>query len=298
MPPRTNEKQQIIEMVKKLLAPQGCTVTASRMLLDRELDEEREVDVVAETSVDGHLFTQSFEVVGRGRPMDIGWVDGMIRKHETLPTDRLYLVSWSGFTEAALKRAQGTPRVFSVTVEPVPAAASLYADQIHLALKQIKPIVRLPDGRQFGVQFVPDLGIFSNNGQVLGTVWQLGSWIVQLPLLGKALLEQLHAHRDRESVRWFQLELPLNAVPFDNLYVRLERTDEHGEELQHIVGLNLVGEVRFEQQPVDLSIKTFQAEMFGHGEVVLGGVRHLIVASVGESAEVKAVRVEANKSGK
>ena len=133
MPQRTNEKQQVIEMLKKLLAPQGCIVTPSKMLLDCELNELREVDVVAEMTVDGHLFAQSFEVVGRGRPMDITWVDGMIRKHETLPTDRLYLVSWSGFTEAALKRAQATAKVFPVTVEPAPGAASLYADQIHVA---------------------------------------------------------------------------------------------------------------------------------------------------------------------
>jgi len=171
MPQRTNEKQQVIEMLKKLLAPQGCIVTPSKMLLDCELNELREVDVVAEMTVDGHLFAQSFEVVGRGRPMDITWVDGMIRKHETLPTDRLYLVSWSGFTEAALKRAQATAKVFPVTVEPAPGAASLYADQIHVALKSIKPVVKLPDGRHFGVQFVPDLGIFSDNGAVLGTVW-------------------------------------------------------------------------------------------------------------------------------
>lgn len=163
-------------------------------------------------------------------------------------------------------------------------------------MKSIKPVVKLPDGRHFGVQFVPDLGIFSDNGAVLGTVWQLGSWIIQLPSLGQTIRERVRAHSERESVAGFQLELPLNDAPFDRLYVRMEKTEADGEGLQHIVGVRLVGELRFEQQRVDLSLRNFEAAMFGHGEAVLGGVRHLIVASVGADAEVKGVHLEPNKS--
>jgi hypothetical protein len=51
--------------------------------------------------VDGHLFTQSFEIVGRSRPMDLGWVEQTIAKHQSLPTDRLLLVSFAGYPDGS-----------------------------------------------------------------------------------------------------------------------------------------------------------------------------------------------------
>jgi hypothetical protein len=118
MPQRTNEKQQVIEMLKTMLAPHGCTVTPSKLLLDSQLQATREVDVVAETVIDGQVFTQSFEVVDRSRRSDLPWVESMLQKHKNLPTDRLYLVSWSGFTKDAFRLAATSPRTIPVVVKP------------------------------------------------------------------------------------------------------------------------------------------------------------------------------------
>ena len=203
MPKRTNPKQQVIEMLKALLAPDGCTVTPSKFLVDTQLNIQREVDIVVETEIDGHVFIQSLEVVGRGRPMDLGWVEGMLRKHLTLPTDRLFLVSWSGFTADALRLARATPRTFPVTLAKVQGSTTLYADQVNLTVKRVAPRVRLPDGRVVPVRGPLDLAVFAQDGAAQGTLGQLGTWLVQRPALGQAALESAHSHPRRGEMRWF-----------------------------------------------------------------------------------------------
>ncbi|MBA3396168.1 MAG: hypothetical protein H0T89_26295 [Deltaproteobacteria bacterium] len=294
MPKRTNKKQQIVEMLKKLLAPQGCTVTPSKFLIDTKLNVKREVDVVAEMTVDGHVFTQCFEIVGRTRPADLIWVEGIVRKHESLVTDRLYLVSWSGFSEDALRLAQMTPRTFPITVEPAAGAATLYADQVNVRLKRVSPRVQASDGKIMGVEFHPDITVFAADGSPQGTIWQLGSWIIQLPALGQPMIELAHSHPRRQEMRWFEFNLPLAQPPFDNLWLRFEA--DARTELQRMVAVNLQGEFEFAQERVDLSMKTFAENVFGHGEAVLGGVRHLLVAAMDESMAVNKVHVEADKT--
>lgn len=291
MPQRTNPKQQVIEMLKALLAPQGCKVTASKFLVDTQLASTREVDVVAEMEVDGHVFTQSFEVVGRGRPMDLTWVEGMVRKHQNLPTDRLYLVSWSGFSEDALRLAQMTSGVFPVTVSPAKGAAKLYANQVTLNVKRASPRVRRGDGGIGSVISVPDLGIYSQDGELRGTVWQLGTLLLRLPVLGQALLETAHAHPRRGEMRWFEAELPLDQAPLDKLFLRFDETAD----LHRIIAINLQGDLDFSQQTVDLRLHNFTDHIFGHGEAMLGGQRHLIVASFDHGLQVDKVKVEPEK---
>jgi hypothetical protein len=73
--------------------------------------ENVEVDVVIGYQIDGGTLARSFEVVAKTRRADFAWVNSMIRKHLTLPTNQLILVSWSGFTKGAQKQAATEPRI-------------------------------------------------------------------------------------------------------------------------------------------------------------------------------------------
>ena len=76
------------------------------MLVDRVTGEKREVYVLVVATTATYEVTLGIEVVAWGRPADTPWVEKMRAKHENLPTDKLILVSASGFSEPALRKAE------------------------------------------------------------------------------------------------------------------------------------------------------------------------------------------------
>jgi hypothetical protein len=66
LPPRTNQEQEVIALLRRLLAREGCEVTESAMLYDRGARTNREVDVVIRCPVsEDATITLSCEVVNR-----------------------------------------------------------------------------------------------------------------------------------------------------------------------------------------------------------------------------------------
>ncbi len=104
MPKRTNTFQAVMFMIKNHIAA-DATVTESKELTDLVSGEGREVDVVIEANVAGHTVLVGLECRDWKRPQTVSWVEEMHAKHERLPTDRLVLVSKSGFTEGARAKA-------------------------------------------------------------------------------------------------------------------------------------------------------------------------------------------------
>jgi hypothetical protein len=105
MPKRTNPFQSVVVALQRALHPEA-TVTESKFLRDSVSGELREVDVVVETRIGPYGLTLSFECRSGTRPADVGWVDEMHGKHQTLPTDKLFLVSQHGFTSRAAAKAE------------------------------------------------------------------------------------------------------------------------------------------------------------------------------------------------
>lgn len=104
MPKRTNEFQQLIHAIHRLLEP-SARVTESMYLQDKSTGDQREVDVVVETETGGRKWLTSIECRDRGRLADVSWVESMLGKHRDLPTDDLILISHNGFTPQALRKA-------------------------------------------------------------------------------------------------------------------------------------------------------------------------------------------------
>ncbi|MCD6565729.1 MAG: hypothetical protein J7K53_07265 [Bacteroidales bacterium] len=106
MPKRSNDFQKIILHLQSLTAP-GYEVKESKFLKDSITGQMREVDIVIESSIAGYNSIVSIEVIGwQKKKGDIEWVERMACKHNTLPTSTLVLVSKSGFTKNALKKAE------------------------------------------------------------------------------------------------------------------------------------------------------------------------------------------------
>ncbi len=76
------------------------------MLPCADTEDGVEVDVVIHGEQGPHDVLISVEVVEEKRRATRPWVDSMIGKHRSLPTDRLVLVSKSGFSKNALKKAR------------------------------------------------------------------------------------------------------------------------------------------------------------------------------------------------
>jgi len=105
MPKRTNPFQSLVFQLTRQLQPLGAKVEESRLLIDKTTGEEREVDIVVEFKSGPHHFLLCLECASRGRRATVEWVDTMHSKHQALNTNKLVLVSKSGFSRIALKKA-------------------------------------------------------------------------------------------------------------------------------------------------------------------------------------------------
>ncbi|QDU59037.1 hypothetical protein [Aeoliella mucimassa] len=76
------------------------------MLTDRVSDEEREVDILVVAEAGGYTVRIGIEVISWARPADTPWIEKMRAKHENLATDKLILVSESGFYKPARRKAE------------------------------------------------------------------------------------------------------------------------------------------------------------------------------------------------
>lgn len=76
------------------------------MVADKTTGKLREIDVLISTKASGYEVNIAIEAVARGRKADTPWVESMHSKHSSLLTDKLILVSESGFTPHALEKAK------------------------------------------------------------------------------------------------------------------------------------------------------------------------------------------------
>lgn len=104
MPKRTNPLQKAV-MYLESLKSDNISVSESAMLIDKGTGAEREVDILVEGEVNGHEIKVAIEVRDHKRAADIAWVEQIYIKHRELSTNKLVLVSGSGFTKNAKTKA-------------------------------------------------------------------------------------------------------------------------------------------------------------------------------------------------
>jgi hypothetical protein len=286
MPKRTNEKQEVIALLRRLLARQGCSVTESKMLKDQVTGAEREVDVVMECAEGDVTVTVSFEVLAHGRPADITWVEQQQKKHERLATNKLVLVSWSGFTGTAVEQAKRDPKLLLVTPELVtgsdgnPSLRAIYAEELGLSARKVVFTVLPPGAEQIRVAVFPDNKIFQATGVEVGTAKELAEAFLNSPDVFKRIALEVHSHPERDKVVGF-------VIGSDIGYQVYLRKDETGE-LHRIKGVEVTGDLSWKQEKVDLAMARFGDVLFGHAKTQLLGRAATVVATLGSDASIGA----------
>jgi hypothetical protein len=269
MPQRSTTKQRVIVLLRELLTTEGFTVTESKLLPDQRTGQPREVDVVMEGKLNDVDLRICFEVVDHKRKATVPWVEGQLKKHEHLGTNKLYLVSWSGFTRdcEAVARAGGAELVAVDLLGPGP---TLYVGRIDMTPTRVVLTVIEPDGNTTSGNTPLYIDLYDRTGKQLGQAAQLFELLRQ-PEVGREFLEMAYAHPERDQLTHFQARLPL---PDNGLYLHHERDDA----LHRIAEIELVGDFRWKMEPLDLDLAAFLKTHFAFGESKIAEDNVLAVA--------------------
>lgn len=268
MPARTTPFQMTVHFLRQHWADADTVVTESAMLLDRRLNIQREVDVTVEGHVDGEPVLISFEVIEHGRPADITWVEQMITKHRYLPTNRLVLVSKSGFSANAVAAASAeggwvaTVEPETIEVDGQPAVRELFVGTVQLRFLRGTFVVALANPDETP-QIVADTAVVTETGETLGTADVLAQEILRLPWVGQYLLRQTYDHPKRDKISHFTLGIDVAPLAM--------RARVAGEGDREILRVELVGELDFAIEPLTLATASLAGRRFVSGTARLLG---------------------------
>ena len=107
MPKRTNFFQDLIARIEQTLAPSNAKVTQSKILKDARTGEDREVDVYIDVDYGNNRITRiGIHCRDHKRKSGTPWVEQVVGMQADLPVDKTVLVSRSGFTKPAIKKAK------------------------------------------------------------------------------------------------------------------------------------------------------------------------------------------------
>ena len=193
MPARSNLFQRLVLEIHRGLG-EGWDVRESRPLTDAHTDEPREVDIVAEGTVHGYRIIMSVEVCDRGRVADVTWVEGLAKKHESLPTDKVVLWSASGLTDAAARKAAALKIAVVTPADDAPWAAIAKRMQnsiVKLVLSNLTSVVdvRLPDGTLTRWDAPPETLLTTRDGTRCCSIGRLQLMTKEHAMFGNLMLD-------------------------------------------------------------------------------------------------------------
>lgn len=233
MPKRSNPFQQVVALLHKQLV--GATVTESKFFPDSRTGELREVDIVIETNVADYALVTSIECMDHYRKATVEWVERMHGKHSDLPTNKLVLVSRSGFTRPAQSKATS----YGITLVALSSAMtmdwmSIVGKKSELAVETVQSnfqafiVVHSVDG-QFALAPPRDLTLHGEKTGAFVLLGDLLDRITAMPELGATILD--HMNRARATNAPFTVEfsfperMTVKGPAGDTLATRLLRID-------------------------------------------------------------------------
>jgi hypothetical protein len=284
MPKRTNKKQEVIALLRHVVAAGAWTVRESVLFPHPLTGTPREVDIVAEQESGGIIARLLFEVKGEKDPLDVESVEGIVAKYRDLVSGQLFIVSWSGFTKEAHRIGSAKGAVL-VKVKQEEGQRQLYADQVTLTPRWFDLIVDVPGQGSTRKHAPSALALFNAEGAELpGGTPVL--WLGALELLRQGadeseltrrILEETHNHPERTDLKSFRVELPIGEV-----FVRHDKTGQ----LQLIQAVAVSGDLSWNQVPLELALKSFGDLLFGHGEAELSGRFMRAVAALDDEGNI------------
>ena len=285
MPRRTNIFQTVVFMIKKHLAA-DATVTESKELTDLVSGDSREVDVCIEAVIAGHTVTVSLECRDHTRPQTVSWVEEMHAKHERLPTDRLVLVSKSGFTAGALAKAAsyGIETVVPEELTDDQAGSiALRAQMVYTKLNlQVVEVIAWvgADETEKGEAILtqPDHDVFLESGEFFAPMMTIMQALMQA---AQARFGELTFDAPEDTKRFEALAEPpiVNMgdppVPHE-LYLRKIGPDLH---LRHVERILIKGTAQIIRTEFPLRSGQLHDTVYSWGEATVEGQPAVVVAT-------------------
>jgi len=264
MPKRTNQFQQIIHILERQLAG-GGRVAESRMLRERHSGMEREVDIVIEVDVGDRRVLIGVECQARSRPADVGWIEEMIGKHATLPTNKLVLVAKAGFTQQARTKAEAlNVDVLTLAEAKVVDWTTIAGKQPHLSVATVTTIIVAasgvfawdgPSGPLPGLDL--ETVVYTARGERQGTIADIAQSSVSKP---EVALDIARSATEGENSYILTCDPPLRS------FVR-----DEGDRLVEVMQLRFVLHVSVgEKIPIPL-----EHQAYGPTQVAVGTTDHI-----------------------
>jgi hypothetical protein len=270
MPKRSTPFQAIVHLVRRDVAQPGVTVTESKFLRDAVLGIEREVDIVIEGEFDGEPVTLSIEVIEHKRRASLTWVEQIIAKHRNLPTNRLLLISRSGFTPNALAAiAQEGGRVQAlqpefITDDGQPVIRHLFAEAINYDPTSCNVHLHPSGDERIIVAGAPDTDIYAADGSLLGPLTYLVRDAVNSNAVRQQLSFEAYTHPEEEQVKAFSLNLLIGQLGY-----HLQHTETGN--LHLIEGLEIWGNFAISRTEIALTLTSLGGRIYGAGEATIAG---------------------------
>jgi len=300
VPKRTNTFQDVVAIVTRHMAGDAL-IEESVLVTPMRGGTPREVDVVVTSTVGGHHVVVGIEASKRSRPAPVGWIEEMMGKHDTLPTDKLVLYSGSGFTSGAVQKAEEYG-ILAVSGEPISDESledrvfsglrSVWPKLIHLTPQQAKVWVTLLDGSEVWFKAVPDLRLFLEDGTSL-PVALLEAVKAKINAQWEDVIKQvgLGDMTDSFDGRFVLGWRPFSAIVDGNevrLYARNEDTDP--PELHRIEAVQVTGIAVIDVERVELTHLKFGDVRVAYGEMSTRPA--IVVASSSPEGDVISLRLK------
>jgi hypothetical protein len=296
MPKRTTPFQAMVRMVREHFARPGVRITESKFLRDAVTGIEREVDVVIEGEFDGEPMVISAEVIEHKRPATLTWVEQMLRKHRDLATNRLLLVSKSGFSANALALIETEAgRVEALSPELVEVDGSavvkrLYVDNVNYNPTRCIAHVQ-SGGERIAVEGEPLTDVYAADGTLLGPLSYLVQDAVNLEPVRHGLLMEAHKHPEKDKVKRFSLGF---AMPQLGYHLKQVETDE----LHLIEDVEIWGDFSVYQTEVPLTLTKLGGRTYAAAEAPIAGRPAVWVGIPNPAAQTMTVTWQMTDAGR
>lgn len=294
MPKRTNTFQAVVFAIKQHIAA-GAAVTESEELADLISGEKREVDICIKAQAAGHSVIVSLECRDHKRPQAVGWIEEMQTKHSRLPTDRLVLVSSSGFTPKAIAKAKSfgietvVPKDLTGTrVAEIISGARARLTKLDLTIERVVASVIHPEtGEGEIVATTPNTTVFSGARVPLGEMLEIMQFVKPYIVdgFGQMLPEASDDTNGFEVTIADPKEIPVGSPPTQQEWY-LEKL-EPIPHLRHIRRIVVTGTAKLIRTPiVPLHENKLQETEYNWGETVFDGSKTLIVRTKGTEEKI------------
>jgi hypothetical protein len=262
MPQRSNDFQQLIYLIHHQIDDEA-KVTESKLLPDRIVNITREVDIAIEKQIGDYSILVSVECQGRGRVASVEWVEQMIAKHQALPTNKLVLVSQSGFTETALQKAKFLGIELMTLAEAIKADWKVMTglENIVLCRSAVTPSACFATYHDSitnisSTQLEMDQQLFNINGEELITVKEVFGIFLDMPL-DNYEQDRNQKTQDRPKYTVFKLDCPL---PKNTFFI-----DPQGDHMENI-SLHFIGHEEIEYELINMQNKSFGSSQVSFGK--------------------------------